>query len=163
MYCGKCGAGRAEGDVFCPMCGAAYPVPDETPAAPEEATPAEAPDDPPHEGGMTLLAVLLTFFMPLIALIVALVMRAGELRPKRRGFLKSWAIWSGAWLASGWVIALVLILSLGGGGGGGGCQGGEDPFGIPTFEQSGNGPWMATVPCVDGGTTTRPAKLGEVP
>jgi hypothetical protein len=83
MYCGKCGADRAEGDIFCPMCGAAYPVPDETPAAPEEATPAEAPDDRPYEGGMTL--------------------------------------------------------------------------------QSGNGPWMATVPCVDGGTTTRPAKPGEVP
>ena len=63
---------------------------------------------------MTLLAVLLTFFMPLIALIVALVMRAGELRPKRRRFLKNWAIWSGAWLASVWVVAFVLFLSLGG-------------------------------------------------
>ena len=162
MYCGKCGAARSEGDDYCPMCGAAYLVSEETPQESDQATSPAPQDDPPYEGGMTLLALLLTFFMPLIALIVALVMRSGELRPKRRGFLKSWAIWSGAWLASGWVVALVLILSLGGGGGGG-CKGGEDPFGIPTFSQSGNGPWMATVPCVDGGTTTRPAKPGEVP
>jgi hypothetical protein len=44
---------------------------------------------------MPVAAVLLSLFMPLIALIVALVMRAGELRPSRRGFLKSWAIASG--------------------------------------------------------------------
>ena len=79
---------------------------------------------------MTVAAVLLSLFMPLIALIVALVMRAGELRPSRRGFLitaraverrgrqaptsrraflKTWAITAGAWMCAVWAFAMLLF------------------------------------------------------
>jgi hypothetical protein len=52
--------------------------------------------DMPYGGGATAGAILLTLFAPFIALIVALVMRSGELRPRRRQFLKNWAIGSAA-------------------------------------------------------------------
>ena len=111
---------------------------------------------------MAIGAGLLTFFMPFIALIVALLMRASELRPRRRGFLKTWAIASAAWLCSGWLIAIVLFTSVGVGQGSG-CKGGPDPFGLPSFTSTDGKHWTAHVACVNGGSTTRPAKPGEVP
>jgi hypothetical protein len=157
MYCGKCGAARAEGDSFCPRCGAAYADP-----APASAPPPDA--DTPFGGEMTLVAILLAAFMPFIALIVALVMRSGEERPSRRQFLKTWAIASGAWLATGWIVALLAFSAIASSvGGGSGCKGGPDPFGLPEYTSSDGTHWTAIVPCVGGGTKTRPAKPGEVP
>ncbi|HEY7257616.1 MAG TPA: zinc ribbon domain-containing protein [Gaiellales bacterium] len=168
MYCGKCGAARAEGDSFCPRCGAAYAAEEpgagagfSSPVAPAD----PASDDTPFSGEMTLAAFLLAIFMPFIALIAALVMRSSEQRPSRRQFLKTWAIVSGAWLATGWIVALLLFVSVAGsiGSGGGGCKGAPDPFGLPEYTSTDGKHWTAIVPCTGGGTTTRPAKPGEVP
>ena len=106
MYCGKCGAARAEGDAFCPSCGAAY---SDAERSSPFASAGPTTDDTPFGGEMTLVAILLAAFMPFIALIVALVMRSGEERPSRRQFLKTWAIASGAWLATGWILALLIF------------------------------------------------------
>ena len=57
--------------------------------------------------------------MPLIALIVAVAIRAGERRPRRREFLKTWAVISGAWLCTGWIVGLLAFGLLSGGTGGG--------------------------------------------
>jgi hypothetical protein len=65
--------------------------------------------------------------MPLISLIVALVMRSSEQAAKRRGFLKNWAVASGAWMCTGWLLLLLVFTSAGGFAGGGGCKGGPDP------------------------------------
>jgi hypothetical protein len=73
--------------------------------------------------------------------------------PKRLSFLTSWAIASGAWLAAGSLIGILLFASLAGGGG---RKGGMDEFGIPTYQQHGGGGWVAIYPCIDGGTTTTP-------
>jgi hypothetical protein len=51
---------------------------------------------------------------PFISLIVALVLRSAEQRPSRRRFLKTWAIASGAWLCTGWVVVLIAISAVGG-------------------------------------------------
>jgi hypothetical protein len=101
MFCGKCGAARVEGDDFCQTCGAPYDA-----GAPATATATVEPpppdplapvgDDPPFPSWAPLAAGVLTFFAPFVSLIVALVMRSGEHRPRRRGFLKGWAIASGA-------------------------------------------------------------------
>ena len=100
MYCGKCGAARAEGDSFCPQCGAAY---------------AAAPGDGmPYSDEATVVAILLGLFMPFISVIVALVLRSAEQRPSRRRFLKTWAIASGVWLCTGWVVAVLAIAAVGG-------------------------------------------------
>ena len=112
MYCGKCGAARVEGDSFCPRCGAAYGA--AAPGAGGGWSPPFSPsgpvsDDTPFGVEMTLAAILLGVFMPLIALIAALVMRSGEVRPSRRQFLKTWAIASGAWLCTGWILALLAF------------------------------------------------------
>ena len=171
MFCGRCGRPRAEGDVFCQGCGARYPADDDEPTAdageppagePRGADPAAAADDPPYPGEAGLGAGLLTFFMPFIALVVAMVMRAGERRPRRRGFLKTWAIASAAWLCTGWLVALLLFASVGSASGGG-CKGGPDPFGLPSYTSTDGKHWTAHVPCVDGGSTSRPARAGEVP
>jgi hypothetical protein len=170
VYCGRCGAARREGDAFCPSCGTAYDPPAEATTGATAIPPpvfGSAPppgDDAPYGGEMTLVAILLGFFMPFIALIVSLVMRSGEQRPSRRAFLKTWAIASGAWLCAGWIVALLIFAAVAGsmGGGGGACKGGPDPFGIPEFTSTDNTHWTAIVPCVGGGTKTRPARPSEV-
>jgi len=138
------------------------PAPD---AQPDAQPPAEQPQaaDQPYEGGMVLGAVLLTVFMPFIALIAALVMRGNETRPSRRSFLKNWAIGSAAWLATGWLIGAILFVSVAGGVVGGGCRGGIDQFGIPSYRSTDGQHWTAIYPCVDGGYTEKPAPPGSVP
>jgi hypothetical protein len=63
MYCGKCGAARADGDNFCSKCGAAFAA---EPAFAAGVTAsvsvgAAAPpgDDTPYGAEMTLVAILL--------------------------------------------------------------------------------------------------------
>jgi hypothetical protein len=167
-YCGNCGAERIAGDQYCATCGRAYaerpPGDPDTAASPtvQVEKGAQAADTPfPDWAGIA--AGALTLFMPLISLIIALVMRSSEQGPRRRRFLKNWAVASGAWLCTGWILALI-VFSSSGAFSGGGCKGGPDPFGVPiSFTSTDNKHWTATVPCVNGGTTTRPARKGEVP
>ena len=151
QHCTNCGAARDAGANFCGNCGHRFadePAPE--PAA--TATTAASADDTPYGGEMTVAAVLLSLFMPLIALIVALVMRAGELRPSRRGFLKSWAIASGAWLCTGWIVALLIFSSVASGAGG--CKGGIDHLWPPSLTSTDGQHWRATYQCNGGGTKT---------
>jgi len=123
--------------------------------------------DEPFPSWATGAAVGAVLLAPFISLMVALVMRSSETRPSRRAFLKSWAIWSGAWLCTGFLIFAIVACSAiaGSGAFGGGCKGGADPFAIPTqfIQQSGSRQVTAIVPCRLGGTTTRPARPGEAP
>ena len=160
-FCTSCGARRADGANFCGSCG--RPFADALRAAPPELPPAgpeQAPDDTPFGGEITLVAVLLTLFAPFIALIVALVMRSSEVRPRRRGFLKSWAIASAAWLCTGWIVVFFLVVGVSSSAGG--CKGGIDRFSVPSFQSSDNVHWTATYSCVGGGTKTVPYH-GKVP
>ena len=105
--------------IVCRYCGRdLVPPPPGTPAPffPPVAT-ATLPDEP-YASGMTLGATLLTIFAPFASLVVALLLRGSETRPKRRAFLKTWAIASGVWLASGWLLGFLLFISLAGGFGG---------------------------------------------
>jgi hypothetical protein len=54
--------------------------------------------------------------MPFIALVAALIMRGSETRPKRLSFLTTWAIASGVWLATGFLVGIIVISSVAGGG-----------------------------------------------
>lgn len=74
--------------------------------------------------------------------------------------LKSWAIASGAWLCTGWIVALLIFSSISGSAGG--CKGGIDRFSVPTFSSTDNTHWTATYSCYDGGTKTV-AYHGQVP
>jgi hypothetical protein len=56
---------------------------------------------------MTVGAALLSIFAPIIALIVAMIMRGSETNPVKRSFLKTWAIASGA------LVALYFVVSIG--------------------------------------------------
>lgn len=103
------------------------------------------------------------FFMPFISLIVSLVMRSSEQRPSRRSFLKNWAIASGVWLCTGFLILIIAFSAATGGGAfGGGCKGGPELYGIPSYVSDATGKhWTAIVPCVGGGTKSRPANKSE--
>lgn len=155
-YCTKCGAARQPDALFCGTCGARFA--DE--AAPQPTPPEAVDEDRPFGGEMTLAAALLALFMPFIALIAALVMRANEARPSRRGFLKTWAIASGAWLCTGWILVFFLVVGVSSSAGG--CKGGIDTLTPPSFESSDNTHWTATYACVGGGTTSKPWH-GKVP
>jgi hypothetical protein len=158
-FCTSCGAERPPGARFCGSCGAQL-TDDAAPEPGGETAAAPAVDDHPFGGEMTIIAGLLTIFMPFIALIVALVMRSGELRPSRRGFLKTWAIASAAWLCTGWIVVLLIFSAASSSASG--CKGGIDQFSVPSFESSDNVHWTATYACVNGGTKTVPYH-GKVP
>lgn len=181
-FCGGCGAPRIAGDQFCPQCGRAYST-DATPAAPEP-IPVDTPQttagsttswsgrergtepaDEPFPSWATGAAVAAVLLAPFISLVVALVMRSSETQPRRRAFLKSWAIWSGAWLCTGFLIFVIAACSVMANTGalGGGCKGGPDPFGLPSYVSGADGKhWTAIVPCTGGGTKTRPATRSEI-
>jgi hypothetical protein len=167
-YCGNCGAERVAGDQYCATCGRAYAErpssePEDAGSPTGDATTPDSPAvDAPFPDWAGIAAAALTFLMPLIGLIIALVMRSSEQSARRRGFLKNWAVASGAWLCTGWLVAL-LAFSSSGAFSGGGCKGGPDPFAVPSFTSTDNKHWTATVACANGGTTSRPARKGEVP
>ena len=101
-YCTSCGAPREPGARFCGSCGHAF-------AGAAGAAAAATLDDEPYGSEMLIAAALLAVFMPFVALIAALVLRANERRPSRRAFLKSWAIAAGAWMCAVWVFAILFF------------------------------------------------------
>ena len=106
--------------------------------------------------GLVTVAILLTIFLPMIALFIALAMRTTETAEPRRRFLKNWAIGSAAsWLCTGWLIAVIAFSSAGGGVGTWGCRGGIDQLTPPTYISSDGKHWTATYTCENGGTTSR--------
>jgi hypothetical protein len=106
-----------------------------------------------YDGGMKALAVVLTIFAPIVALIVALVMRANEVNPVKRAFLRTWAWISGGLVALYFVIsilvAVALVSSAGHVSSDGPCLGG------PVLNQPGVqvGPHKYRFACEGGGST----------
>jgi hypothetical protein len=121
----------------------------------------QAADDAPYGTGATVGAVLVTVVMPVIALIVALALRSQERRPKRRKFLKSWAIGSGVWLCTGWLLSLVAFSAASSGVAG--CQGGIDQSVPPSYQSNDGVHWVGTFACMNGGTETKPVPASQVP
>ncbi len=173
-FCGGCGAPQVPGDQFCQQCGRAYST-DEPPVVPAEQPLAQSsstkepgarwaePADEPFPDWAPFAAGVAVFVAPFISLIVSLVMRSSEQRPSRRSFLKTWAIASGVWLCTGFLIVIIAFASLAHSSafGGGGCKGGPDPFNPPTYQSADGKHWTAIVPCLNGGSKTRPATKSE--
>jgi hypothetical protein len=186
-YCTSCGTGWRAGQNFCGSCGAALST-DGT-AGLRDATSGSSvtgphsafasagksafgaragaepgPDnDAPYPREAMIGAVLLTIFVPFIALIAALVLRAQEMRPMRREQLKNWAIASGAWLATGWVIGIVLFSSALSAVSPSGCKGGIDYTVPPSYESTDGQHWVGTFSCMNGGTITKHVPASQVP
>ena len=168
-YCPSCGATWPAGQNYCGSCGTALGAP--AVSAPSGGSgagarggvaPGPGPDAPfPREA--TIGAVLLTIFMPFIALIAALVLRAQESRPARREQLKNWALASGAWLATGWVIGIIIFASALSAVSPSGCKGGIDQSVPPSYESNDGTHWMGTFTCMNGGTITKPVPASQVP
>ncbi len=180
-YCTDCGTGYSARQAYCGRCGRRLGqdrLRQESSGVPPASEPAPSPggasgsnpsipafgpvDDLPYGPGATAGAVLLALFMPFIALIVAIVMRAQEGRPRRRQFLQNWAIGSAVWLCSGFLIGLIAI-SAGGGSAASGCQGGIDQSVPPSFQSTDGVHWTATYTCMNGGTETKPVPSSQVP
>src|SRR5262249_39350301 len=118
-------------------------------------------DDRPYSGGLTFGAVLLSLLMPVIALIAALVLRSQERGPRRRQFLKNWAIGSAVWMCTGWLIPIVAFSAASSGLSG--CQGGIDQLVPPSYQSSDGVHWQATYSCMNGGTVTKSVPRNQVP
>ena len=121
-------------------------------------------EDVPYGSEMTIVAMLLTIIVPLIALIAALVLRAQETRQRRRQFLKNWAIASAAWMCTGWLVALIAFASIASSvGGASSCQGGIDQLVPPTYQSADGVHWTATYQCMNGGSLTKSVPASQVP
>src|SRR5262249_2167120 len=120
-------------------------------------------EDVPYPGEAMLGAILLTIFLPFIALILALVLRAQETRSQRREQLKNWAIASGVWLATGWVIAIVAFSSIVAAVSPSACKGGIDITVPPSYDSTDGKHWTGTFTCMNGGTITKPVPNSQVP
>jgi hypothetical protein len=108
-------------------------------------------------------AAVLTIFLPFVALVAALLLRAQEMRPARREQLKNWALASGGWLATGWLIAIIAFSSVVGGLGPSGCKGGIDLTVPPSYDSTDGKHWVGTFACMNGGTMTKPVPASQVP
>ena len=102
QYCTSCGAAREGGANFCGSCGRPF-------AGAPGMVAAATVDDEPYGSEMLIAAGLLAVFMPFVALIAALVLRANERRPSRRAFLKTWAIAAGTWMCAVWAFAILFF------------------------------------------------------
>jgi hypothetical protein len=181
-YCTACGASFQVGQAYCGKCGnrlsaesptgyryeqpAGSMVSDPLPSAGVTTAPIgeSFPDDEPYSSGATIGAVLLTVFMPLISLIVALMLRSQERGPRRRQQLKNWAIASGIWLCTGWLIPIIAFSAAASGmSGGSGCSGGIDQSVPPSFQSNDGVHWQATYVCMNGGTETKSVPASQVP
>lgn len=121
-------------------------------------------EDVPYGGEMTIVAVLLTIIVPLIALIAALVLRSQETGRRRRQFLKNWAVASAAWMCTGWLVALIAFAAVASSvGGASSCQGGIDQLVPPTYQSTDGTHWTGTYQCVNGGTLTKSVPASQVP
>jgi hypothetical protein len=167
-YCTGCGAPHGAGQSYCGRCG------NRLIAEPPVGAPVGAPvaassgvlsgpvaDDTPYSTGATVGAVLLSVIIPFIALIAALALRSQERGPKRRQFLKSWAIGSAVWLCTGWLIPLIALGSIGSAVSG--CQGGINQMVPPSYQSNDGVHWQATYACNNGGTETKPVPASQVP
>jgi hypothetical protein len=75
-----------------------------------EASGSTTPEQPsPYSQSRIALAVVATFFFPLISLVVALVLHQGERDPAKKGMLRNWALLSGGWIAVEILIGIVLF------------------------------------------------------
>jgi hypothetical protein len=177
-YCTACGAAYGNGQTYCGRCGSRLIAEAQTDdisggaastysglrsgaSDPDPQLAGVAADDPPYGTGATVGAVLVSVFMPFIALIVALGLRSQEHRPRRRQFLKSWAIGSAIWLCTGWLIPIIAFSAASSGASG--CQGGIDQLVPPSYQSSDGVHWQATYTCMNGGTETRPVPSSQVP
>jgi hypothetical protein len=120
-------------------------------------------NDGPYPPEAVIGAVLLTIFVPFISLIAALLLRAQEMRPARREQLKNWAITSGVWLATGWLIGIIVFTSAFSVIAPSGCRGGIDLAVPPSYESNDGKHWVGTFTCMNGGTITKPVPSSQVP
>lgn len=103
----------------------------------------------------------MTLFLPFIAVIAALCLRSVEQRPSRRQFLKNWAIGSGVWLCTGFLIPVIALSSASRATSG--CRGGINQAVPPEYVSSDNVHWVATYTCMNGGTKTKSVPASQVP
>ena len=160
-YCPTCGAPHSAGQGYCGRCGSRLVTEAASVRSPGPPGEAQGVDDTPFGTGATVGAVLLTVVMPVIAVIVALALRSQEHRLKRKQFLKNWAIGSGIWLCTGWLIPLIALSSATSGLAG--CKGGIDQFSPPSYQSSDGVHWQATYSCINGGTETKQVPASQVP
>jgi hypothetical protein len=112
----------------------------------------DPPEGVPYESASVLGAVLLTIFIPIIALIAALMLRGSQRDPARRRQLGTWAVASGAFLMVSILIGIMIVSSLSSSPNtdpNGPCQGG--PKSGVAGEPVGGGNYR--FPCEFGGST----------
>jgi hypothetical protein len=112
VSCPSCSLPVMGGQQYCSACGASLDVPI-APVAAGSGLGGVRPGDVDYPSENKLAAGLLTVVVPFVSLLVALILRGSQPNPVRRATLRTWAIASGAWLAVGLLIVIIVAASVG--------------------------------------------------
>jgi hypothetical protein len=158
--CPSCTLPVLTGQQYCSACGASLGAPTGAPEVGSELG-GVPPVDADYPWEYRLAAGLLTVVAPFVSLVAALILRGSQSNPVRRATLRTWAVVSGAWLAVGLVIVVIVAASVGSAvshnvpNTSGPCLGGPDMGSSGVSVGHGN----YRFPCADGGSTV--VHLGE--
>ncbi len=158
--CPSCSLPVVAAQQYCSACGSSLGAPTGAPAV-GSLPGGVRPDDADYPSEYKVAAGLLTVVAPFVSLVAALIMRGSQSNPVRRATLRTWAVASGAWLAVGLLIVIVVVASAGNSvshnvpSTSGPCLGGPDMGSSGVSVGHGN----YRFPCADGGSTV--VHLGE--
>ena len=109
MYCKQCGAEIASSAVFCPVCGAKVESGNQR-TYDAFTSYSQNNSGPENLENLTIWAFVLSFFQPLIGLILAIISNSHDYGPRNKKFAKAAMIISISLMSLGVIVIFLLFI-----------------------------------------------------